>query len=278
MTRRSQRARENVDSFEFEREARRSAALRRFDVIATSRSRVELTRAADLHRRIRDHRGTPPTELSLRWQGLQDRRHRLIRYVPWWVVGTAALAVLAIAFVVYHSRLSSAVAPVHAKLAAVGLEEFTAPRETAPFEGRTLKQLLAADAARGALSVEEDGGRTLITLPAPNLFASGSAVVNPAYTETLQRIADAIDQVPGRVLVVGHTDDQPLRSLRYRDNFDLSRERAVGVVKLLQASLATPGRLEWTGAGSSQPRYQPPSEPANRARNRRVEIVHVRGS
>ena len=80
------------------------------------------------------------------------------------------------------------------------------------------------------------------------------------------------------MLVVGHTDDQPLRSLRYRDNFDLSRERAVSVVKLLQAAIDTPGRLEWTGAGSSQPRYRPESDPQNRARNRRVEIVHVRGA
>jgi type VI secretion system protein ImpK len=194
------------------------------------------------------------------------------------VVGAAALAVLAIAFVVYHGRLSSAAAPVHAELAAVGVEDFTAPRDVAPFEGRTLKQLLAGDEARGVLSVEEDRGRTLITLPAPDLFASGSAEVNVAYTETLQRIANAIDQVPGRVLVVGHTDDQPLRSLRYRDNFDLSRERAVSVVKLLQTALDTPGRLEWTGAGSSQPRYRPESDPQNRARNRRVEIVHVRGA
>jgi flagellar motor protein MotB len=40
----------------------------------------------------------------------------------------------------------------------------------------------------------------------------------------------------------------------------------------------TPGRLEWMGAGSSQPRYRPEAEAQNRARNRRVEIVHVRGS
>jgi type VI secretion system protein ImpK len=229
----------------------------------------------DLYRRIRDHRGTPPSDLSLRWQGLQDRRHRLVRYVPWWVVGAASLAVLSIAFVVYQTRLSNAAAPVHAELAAVGVEDFNAPRETAPFEGRTLKQLLAADEARGALSVEDDRGRTLITLPAPNLFASGSATVNAAYTDTLQRIANAIDQVPGRVLVVGHTDDQPLRSLRYRDNFELSRERAVSVATLLQASLRVPGRVELMGAGSSQPRYRPEADPANRARNRRVEIVHV---
>jgi type VI secretion system protein ImpK len=78
------------------------------------------------------------------------------------------------------------------------------------------------------------------------------------------------------VLVEGHTDDQPLASLRYRNNFELSRERAVGVAKILQARAANPARIEWSGAGSSQPRYRPESTPENRARNRRVEIIHVR--
>ena len=232
----------------------------------------------DLYRRIRAHRGTPPPELSLRWRGLEDRRNPLIRYVPWWVVGAAALAILTITFVVFQTRLSTATAPVHAELARIGLEDFSAPRPAAPFEGRTLKQLLAAEEASGVLSVDEQGGRTTITLLAPNLFSSGSATVNGAQVPTVQRIAAAINQVPGRVVVIGHTDDQPLRSLRYRDNFELSRERAVGVVKLLQRDVANPGRLEWTGAGPSQPRSRPESTSENRARNRRVEIVHVRGS
>ena len=124
---------------------------------------------------------------------------------------------------------------------------------------------------------EEDGGRTRITLIARDLFASGSATVNGQYAGTLTRVADALNQVPGRVLVVGHTDDQPLRSLRYRDNFDLSRQRAVSVVKLLQGRIDNPARLDWNGVGSSQPRFRPESDAENRARNRRVEIVHVRG-
>jgi type VI secretion system protein ImpK len=247
----------------------------KFQVLERGHSRLAEVQQ-DLYRRIRDHRGTPPSDLSLRWQGVQDRRNRLVRYVPWWIVGAASLALLAITFVIYHSRLSGAAAPVHAELAAIGLEDFTTPRPPQQFAGPTLKQLLANDEARGALSVEEDGGRTLITLPAPDLFASGSASLNAAYTDTLQRIARAVNQVPGRVLVVGHTDDQPLRSIRYRDNFELSRERAVSVVKLLQADVSDAGRIEWTGAGSSQPRYRPESQPENRARNRRVEIVHVR--
>lgn len=232
----------------------------------------------ELYRKIRSTRETPPAELSLRWRGLEDRRNPVIRYVPAWVVGVAALAVLAVAFAIYSARLSTAAAPVHAALASIGTEDFTAPVETVPVAGPRLKELLAAEEARGALTVEEQGSRTLITLGAGNLFASGSATPGREHHETLRRLAKALNQVPGRVLVVGHTDDQPLASLRYPDNFALSRERAVSVARLLQRDIGEPARLEWSGAGPSQPRYRPESDPKSRAGNRRVEVIHVRGS
>jgi len=84
--------------------------------------------------------------------------------------------------------------------------------------------------------------------------------------------------VPGRVRVVGHTDDQALRSLRYQDNYELSRERAATVVRVLQRTIDNPGRLSATGVGSSQPARTPVSDPANRALNRRVEIFHEPGA
>ena len=232
----------------------------------------------DLFHRIRSHRGSAPTELSPTWRGLQDRRNPLIRYVPWWVVGAGALALLTVTFLVYYARLGGAAAPVHAELARVGLEDFTTPRPAVDLPGPTIKQLLASEEGAGALSIEEEGALTKVTLLAADLFASGSAALNPRHTATLQRIAAAVNQVPGRVLVLGHTDDQPLRSLRYRDNFELSRERAVSVVGVLRQTIDNAARLEWNGAGSSEPRYRPESDPGNRARNRRVEIVHVRGT
>jgi type VI secretion system protein ImpK len=92
---------------------------------------------------------------------------------------------------------------------------------------------------------------------------------------TLRAVALALNQVPGRVFVVGHTDDQPVHSIRFADNFALSRERAVAVAELLKPALAAPGRLEWQGAGSTQPRYKPVDTAENRARNRRVELIQV---
>ena len=130
----------------------------------------------------------------------------------------------------------------------------------------------------GALSVVEQPDRTIVTLLAADLFASGSATPNAAYDAMMGRVSAALNQVPGRVLVEGHTDDQPLRSLRYRNNFELSRERAVSVARVLQRTLENPSRLEWTGVGSSEPRYTPASTPENRARNRRVEIIQFPGA
>jgi len=246
----------------------------KYHVEARGHARLAEVRQA-LYRRIREHRGAAASELSLRWRGVEDRRNRLIRYVPWWVIGAAALVIVAVTYAAYAARLGNAAAPIQASLAGVGLDSFSGPSKPAP-SGVTLKQLLAPEEARGALSVEDQQGRTLITLLAPNLFPSGSATLNADVVPLVKLVAQAIDRVPGRVLVVGHTDDQPVRSLRYRDNFDLSRERAVSVAHVLQPAISNPARVEWTGVGSSQPRFRPESDPGNRARNRRVEIVHVR--
>lgn len=232
----------------------------------------------DLYRKIRNHRGPADPVLSPRWRGLENRQHPLLRYLPWWVVAAAALPILAITFTAYYASLARAAEPVHAELAKVGLEDVTPPREVVKAPGPTLKQLLAPEEQSQALSVEEQGNRTTITLLARDLFPSGSATVNPSYQETLARVTNALNKVPGRVTVVGHTDDQRIKSFEFQDNYDLSRARAVSVVTLLSRGIDNPARLSPAGVGSSKPRYLPESDPDNRARNRRVEVIHVRGS
>ena len=142
-----------------------SRPLHRPDGAAVSLSRVRLRRQVpgaasavtsasatiqqDLYRKIRNHRGTPPPELSLRWRGLEDRRNPLIRYVPWWVVGAAALAVLAIAFTVYYASLANLAAPVHAELAKIGLEDF-AQAPAVPVRGPDAQAAAGAGRSRAA--------------------------------------------------------------------------------------------------------------------------------
>ena len=145
--------------------------------------------------------------------------------------------------------------------------------------GPTLKQLLAADERQRR--AERRGSRAtarLVTLLGARSVPVRQRDVNSAYDDTIAQADGGARQGAGaRAGGRAHRRSAD-RSLRYQDNFELSRERAVSVVTLLQKGLDNPARLTWTGVGISQPRYRPGSDPENRARNRRVEIIHVRGT
>ena len=166
---------------------------------------------------------------------------------------------------------------MNATLARVGLESLDPVVPPAPGVLTSgLRTLLAQQIAGGRVSVEESGERTLITLTAADLFASGSDRINASHETLVDEVARALDSVPGRILVIGHTDDQPLRSFRFKDNYELSRARALQVAGLLRKEVKDTARIEAAGKGSLEPRYQPADVPENRARNRRVEIIHRR--
>src|SRR6266513_4365512 len=231
----------------------------------------------DLYRRIERLRGNIESELSPRWKGVEDRRNAVMRLVPLWVVAVACAALLVGAYIFFNARLSDRAGPLNAALANAGVDRLNAAtpmRIDAPASG--FAQLLAPEIGQGLVRVDEQGQRTVITISAPDLFASGSARVNPRSETLIHRIGTAANGVPGRIVVTGHTDDQPVRSFQFHDNYELSRARAQQVVQLLKHDVTDAGRLDSAGQGDSAPRYTPADLPENRARNRRVEIVHIR--
>jgi type VI secretion system protein ImpK len=233
----------------------------------------------DLFRCVQTLRGNTTTDLSPQWKGVEDKRRAVVRIVPLWVVAAACAVVLLTTFIIFSAKLSNRSDPVNSALARVGIEPlYAAATAPPPAPALGLRELLAPQIAKGLVSVDDTSdGRSVITITAGDLFASGSEVVNPQYVSLVQDIGDAAEKVPGRYMVTGHTDDQPVRSLRFADNFALSRERAVQVVNLLKTRIHDAGRIDFVGAGSSQPRFTPPNLPENRARNRRVEITHRKG-
>jgi type VI secretion system protein ImpK len=232
----------------------------------------------DLYRRIKEQRAPSAQELAPHWRGVEDRRNPLVRYVPLWVIATAAACILLAAFLFFYTRLNDAAAPVNAQLARVGLESAVPPDTShrPPPARKRLKQLLAPEEQAGLLTIDEQpDGQALLRLSGNAMFASGGVEVNPRQLPLLRKITAALNQVPGRVIVIGHTDDQPIRSLKFKDNFALSAARAQSVLQILTQGLDNPGRIESTGAGASQPIALPPDLPENRTRNRRVEIKFI---
>jgi type VI secretion system protein ImpK len=228
----------------------------------------------DLFRRIQSIRGGAEAELSPHWRGVEDKRNAVIRFVPLWVVAAASLAALIGCFIYFNGALNALAEPVNAKLAQVGLEAVEVAPRQAPSTG--LKQALAGPIGRGLLQVDEVGDRTDITITAPDLFGSGSGRVNVRYLPLLHELGQTLERFPGQILVVGHTDNRPISSFEYKDNYELSRDRAQHVAELLRMDVKNAARIDAAGVGPTKPRYLPPDDPANQPRNRRVEIIHRR--
>ena len=118
----------------------------------------------------------------------------------------------------------------------------------------------------------DTAGQSTIVIRSDRLFASGSARLESGVEAVILRVADALERVPGTILVTGHTDDVPIRTARFPSNWELSTERAASVVKLIAGKLKTPERLRAEGLAASAP-VAPNDSAANRARNRRVTII-----
>lgn len=120
----------------------------------------------------------------------------------------------------------------------------------------------------GQLKVSARRGSLVLSLPSEVLFASGSADVSEkgqlAVLEigiTLKKLADR------RFLVLGHTDDVPLKGSTLKDNWELSTARALNVTRTLVKSGMDPKNLVPAGVGEHDPLGK------DRPKNRRIEIA-----
>ena len=238
------------------------------------RGQIQLANILDeTYRLIRQVRGEMERGLSPHWRGVEDKRNPLVRYVPLWVVASVLVAVLLGIFISFRFSLARAGQPIDEVLSGIGVQDFTQVASVAMPTVR-LKPLLAGPESAGQLNVTEKGGVTIVTLQGDNLFASGSAEVNQEYESVLQQVGQALEQVPGPVRVVGHSDNVPIRSFRFQSNWELSRERAIDVAEILAGAMSTPTRLIPQGVADTLP-VSTNDTAEGRALNRRVEIIHT---
>jgi chemotaxis protein MotB len=104
------------------------------------------------------------------------------------------------------------------------------------------------------------------------LFSSGRARLDAPALEIAAKIASIIAPLPNNIRVEGHTDDQPPTGPFYADNWELSTARAMAVLDALRDHGVAPQRLSAAGYAGYQP-LVPNTSDANRARNRRVDIL-----
>jgi chemotaxis protein MotB len=124
------------------------------------------------------------------------------------------------------------------------------------------------------LSVEIKNGKVYVSMSDKLLFKSGSSAVEEKGKEALKLLGEVLNKnVEIDILVEGHTDNVPIRTSVYKDNWDLSVARATSIVRILTIEYKiTPTRLTASGKGEFSPKSD--NETAEgRARNRRTEII-----
>lgn len=124
----------------------------------------------------------------------------------------------------------------------------------------------------GKIAVLDEGDGGVLVRTRAEVFLSGSDAIEPTFAAVIDRAGQALAAENGPVQVIGHTDSQPIRTLRFPSNQELSEARAQAVMKRLTTTMGGAQRLTAEGRGAREPIATNDSADGRR-QNRRIDIL-----
>ncbi|TVP52164.1 MAG: type VI secretion system protein TssL [Halomonadaceae bacterium] len=225
-----------------------------------------------LYRQICSERGRFVTPFDRSWKERVVPGGALAQGLPFWSVAAVCGVTLLLSYLWFVRSISGLAAPVMEQLTHLGLPERPAAEAGESADALYLKQILQTEIDRGLVEVTAEGRQAHLILGSEGLFAAGSSEVREDMQPVLSKISRALESTSGRILVTGHTGNQPIATSRYPSNWHLSLARATAVADKLAGNGTLEGRLWPEGRGEAEPRFSNDTA-ENRSRNRRVEIT-----
>ncbi len=238
-----------------------------------------------LARIIRAQRGAMERDLSPHWEGV-DRPHRkLSAWKPVWI----ALAVTGLLLMGQFGGLSYLLSTRTENLIgqlsvidtgpAAELERRAPPPPPPPPtvprpQLEKVSSFLQEEISDEVVNVFEAGNTITIRIAGSGMFGSGSDTLDDSFRTRMERVARSLNQEPGRIIIVGHSDNIPIRSSRFPSNMHLSLARAKSVMAEIAETLDDPSRMSAEGRADSEP-IADNATAAGRAKNRRIEVLLV---
>jgi type VI secretion system protein ImpK len=232
-------------------------------------------------------RGAAEKELSPHWRGVDAPHRRPGHSIPAWVALPVALTLLAGAWFWTMGDSGTRAEGLEARLAALppgglpGIDRSAPPVPPAPpppppapppDASGALRRFLAPEIQRRIVTVESDAQRLLVRISNSGMFASGSATLSKEFEPLMARIGQALKEEPGAVLVIGHSDNQPIRTVRFRSNAALSLARAEAAQEAILRANGDPSRFKAEGRADAEP-IASNATAEGREANRRIEIL-----
>lgn len=261
------------------------------------RLRVE-TRGSERHRVIREglarairaHRGPAEPDLSPRWAGLKLAHRAVSAWMPVWLFAGIALALMSLMFFVLSFLLTTETERLRGQILALNLAGPVSlaraappppPPPALPPEPEVVEDIdrirtfLAPEIAANQVRVEEAGNTVTIRINGQGMFGSGSDVLQDAFRPLIDRVGEALNQEPGRIIVAGHSDSTPINTARFPSNLALSLARAEAVMEKIAGVLIDAGRITAEGRADAEP-IAPNDTPEGRAKNRRIDVILIK--
>jgi len=137
---------------------------------------------------------------------------------------------------------------------------------------QVLTKELGSEIQAGKLQINMGSRGLIISFTQAALFPSGEDEIAKDFYPGIQKIANAIKQVPNPVRLEGHTDSIPIHNSRFKSNWELSAARSIALLELFVNSGLPRERLSIAGYADTAPVDDNQTE-LGRQRNRRVDMV-----
>ncbi len=135
-----------------------------------------------------------------------------------------------------------------------------------------LESTLSTFIADDLVNIKKTDRGIEVEMKSKTLFDSGSARLSRSAIKMLRDVSSILKPLPNQIVVEGHTDNVPIRTILFPSNWELSATRAASVVNLLGRFGIDPGRMAAIGYGEYKPTATNSNE-EGRQKNRRVALV-----
>ncbi|MEL6479202.1 MAG: type VI secretion system protein TssL, long form [Pseudomonadota bacterium] len=236
-----------------------------------------------LSRLIRAQRGPVEPDLAPRWKGLDVAHRPLSAWAPVWLISGATVALIGLTFFGFSYALSGDTERLQGQLSALQVDGPVALDRAAPppppppptQDVEKVKKFLEPEINEGLVTVFAKGNTLTVRITGKGMFGSGSDNLEPRFQPVVDRVAEAMNDEPGNIIVQGHSDNVPIRTARFPSNLHLSLARAKSVMERVSAKLSDPSRISAEGRAEKEP-IAPNDTAEGRAKNRRIEVVLVK--
>lgn len=260
---------------------------------------LELARIRDsLYKTLIGQYGVFERELSPHWQGVEARHTPLKTMAALWTLLSLLALAFALGYLFFTLSLNGASDATFERLAKLPPSQtpsvlITAPPEPPqpvvqeeppkvaeappvvkppePTRLQKLMEFLEPEVQQNLVTLADVNGRLRVRINNSGLFETGSADVSPKFRDLIQRIGGALSAEKFRAVVIGYTDNVPIKTIQFPSNWHLSEARAKAVGDIL-TQYTGPEAILTEGRADSDP-LADNSTPEGREMNRRTEIM-----